>query len=40
MLYGDDLRLQLTLDSRLQQVAQLALAKQVKQWRAKRGWPW
>ena len=37
VLYGDDLRLQLTLDSRLQQVAQLALAKQVKQWRAKRG---
>ena len=37
VLYGDDLRLQLTLDSRLQQVAQLALAKQVKQWHAKRG---
>jgi len=36
-LYGDDLRLQLTLDSRLQQVAQAALAKQVKQWKAKRG---
>jgi cell division protein FtsI (penicillin-binding protein 3) len=36
-LYGDDLRLQLTLDARLQQVAQLALSKQVKQWRAKRG---
>ncbi len=36
-LYGDDLRLQLTLDARLQQVAQAALAKQVKQWRAKRG---
>jgi cell division protein FtsI (penicillin-binding protein 3) len=36
-LYGDDLRLQLTLDSRLQQVAQQALAKQVKQWSAKRG---
>jgi cell division protein FtsI (penicillin-binding protein 3) len=37
VLYGDDLRLQLTLDARLQQVAQLALSKQVKQWRAKRG---
>jgi cell division protein FtsI (penicillin-binding protein 3) len=36
-LYGDDLRLQLTLDARLQQVAQQALAKQVKQWSAKRG---
>ncbi|MEB3350239.1 MAG: penicillin-binding protein 2 [Cyanobacteriota bacterium] len=36
-LYGDDLRLQLTLDARLQQVAQQALAKQVKQWNAKRG---
>ena len=36
-LYGDDLRLQLTLDARLQQVAQSALAKQVRQWNAKRG---
>jgi cell division protein FtsI (penicillin-binding protein 3) len=36
-LYGDDLRLQLTLDGRLQQVAQQALARQVKQWNAKRG---
>jgi cell division protein FtsI (penicillin-binding protein 3) len=36
-LYGDDLRLQLTLDARLQQVAQQALARQVKQWQAKRG---
>lgn len=36
-LYGDDLRLQLTLDARLQQVAQTALAKQVRQWNAKRG---
>ncbi|MEB3297662.1 MAG: penicillin-binding protein 2 [Cyanobacteriota bacterium] len=36
-LYGDDLRLQLTLDSRLQQVAQQALVKQVRQWKAKRG---
>ncbi|MEY4298695.1 MAG: hypothetical protein RLZZ423_1874 [Cyanobacteriota bacterium] len=37
VIYGDDLRLQLTLDARLQQVAQLALSKQVKQWNAKRG---
>ena len=37
VLYGDDLRLQLTLDGRLQQVAQMALVKQVKQWKAKRG---
>jgi cell division protein FtsI (penicillin-binding protein 3) len=36
-LYGDDLRLQLTLDARLQQVAQQALADQVKKWKAKRG---
>ncbi|MFM7549422.1 MAG: peptidoglycan D,D-transpeptidase FtsI family protein, partial [Cyanobacteriota bacterium] len=36
-LYGDDLRLQLTLDARLQQVAQQAVARQVKQWKAKRG---
>ena len=37
VLYGDDLRLQLTLDARLQQVSQLALSKQVKKWNAKRG---
>jgi cell division protein FtsI (penicillin-binding protein 3) len=36
-LYGDDLRLQLTLDARLQQVALQALDRQVKQWHAKRG---
>lgn len=36
-LYSDDLRLQLTLDARLQQVAQQALIKQMKQWKAKRG---
>ncbi|MFN7678902.1 MAG: peptidoglycan D,D-transpeptidase FtsI family protein [Cyanobacteriota bacterium] len=36
-LYGDDLKLQLTLDSRLQLVAQQAVAKQMKQWNAKRG---
>ncbi|MEX1316352.1 MAG: penicillin-binding protein 2 [Synechococcaceae cyanobacterium] len=35
-LYGDDLRLQLTLDARLQQVAQQALASQVAKWKAKR----
>lgn len=36
-LYGDDLRLQLTLDSRLQEVAQQAVGKQMKKWNAKRG---
>lgn len=36
-LYGDDLRLQLTLDARLQQVAQKALHDQVIKWKAKRG---
>ncbi len=36
-LYGDDLRLQLTLDARLQQVAQKALLDQVSKWKAKRG---
>jgi cell division protein FtsI (penicillin-binding protein 3) len=36
-LYGDDLRLQLTLDARLQQVTQKALHDQVKKWKAKRG---
>ncbi|MCP9928135.1 penicillin-binding protein 2 [Cyanobium sp. CH-040] len=35
-LYGDDLRLQLTLDARLQHVAQQALASQVAKWKAKR----
>ncbi|MCP9771809.1 penicillin-binding protein 2 [Synechococcus sp. Tobar12-5m-g] len=37
VLYTDDLRLQLTLDARLQQVAQQALSRQLKQWKAKRG---
>jgi cell division protein FtsI (penicillin-binding protein 3) len=36
-LFGDDLRLQLTLDASLQQVAQQALVRQVKKWKAKRG---
>jgi cell division protein FtsI (penicillin-binding protein 3) len=36
-LYDDDLRLQLTLDSRLQEVAQRALAEQVSKWKASRG---
>ncbi len=35
--YGDDLRLQLTLDSRLQQVALKALAEQVAKWKAQKG---
>ncbi|MEB3176773.1 MAG: penicillin-binding protein 2 [Synechococcus sp.] len=36
-MHRDDLRLQLTLDTRLQRVAQMELARQVKQWSAKRG---
>ena len=35
--FGDDLRLQLTLDARLQALAAKALAVQVKQWKAKKG---
>ena len=35
--YGDDLRLQLTLDSRLQELAVKALAAQVAKWKAKKG---
>ena len=35
--YGDDLRLQLTLDSRLQELAAKALAEQVATWKAKKG---
>ena len=35
--YGDDLRLQLTLDSRLQQVALKALAEQVAELKAQKG---
>ncbi|BEV35834.1 penicillin-binding protein 2 [Synechococcus sp. M16CYN] len=35
--YGDDLQLQLTLDSRLQQLALNALTKQVAEWKAKKG---
>ncbi|WP_392349434.1 peptidoglycan D,D-transpeptidase FtsI family protein [Parasynechococcus sp.] len=37
VFYGDDLRLQLTLDSRLQELAVKALADQVKTWKAKKG---
>ena len=37
VFYGDDLRLQLTLDSRLQQLAVKALAAQVAKWKAKKG---
>lgn len=36
-LHVDDLRLQLTLDSRLQRAARFALQQQVKQYQAKRG---
>ena len=35
--YGDDLRLQLTLDARLQELAGKALAAQVDKWKAKKG---
>ena len=35
--YGDDLRLQLTLDTRLQELAAKALAAQVTKWKAKKG---
>ncbi len=35
--YGDDLKLQLTLDARLQELAVNALAAQVKEWKAKKG---
>jgi len=35
--FGDDLRLQLTLDARLQELAAKALAAQVKEWKAKKG---
>lgn len=37
VFFGDDLRLQLTLDARLQALAAQALASQVKQWKAKKG---
>ncbi|MDA7437714.1 penicillin-binding protein 2, partial [Synechococcus sp. AH-601-P06] len=37
VFYGDDLRLQLTLDSRLQELAMKALAAQVAKWKAKKG---
>merc|ERR1711965_359627 len=37
VFFGDDLRLQLTLDARLQELAAKALAAQVKTWKAKKG---
>ena len=37
VFFGDDLRLQLTLDARLQAVAAKALADQVKTWKAQKG---
>ncbi|MGC6482165.1 MAG: peptidoglycan D,D-transpeptidase FtsI family protein [Synechococcus sp.] len=37
IFFGDDLRLQLTLDARLQELAAKALAAQVKEWNAKKG---
>ena len=36
-LHVDDLQLQLTIDSRLQRAARLALKKHIKKWKAKRG---
>ena len=36
-VYGDDLRLQLTLDARLQELAAKALAAQVTKWKAQKG---
>ena len=37
VFFGDDLRLQLTLDSRLQELSAKALTAQVKKWNAKKG---
>ena len=37
VFFGDDLRLQLTLDARLQAVAAKALADQIKTWKAQKG---
>ncbi len=37
VFFGDDLRLQLTLDARLQAVAAKALAAQIKTWKAEKG---
>ena len=37
VFFGDDLRLQLTLDARLQELAAKALSAQVKTWKAKKG---
>ncbi|HJN36255.1 MAG: peptidoglycan D,D-transpeptidase FtsI family protein [Prochlorococcus sp.] len=37
VFYGDDLRLQLTLDARLQELSVRALAAQVRKWKAQKG---
>ncbi len=37
VFYGDDLKLNLTLDARLQELAMKALANQVQKWNAKKG---
>ena len=37
VFFGDDLRLQLTLDARLQAIAAKALAAQIKTWKAQKG---
>ncbi len=37
VFFGDDLRLQLTLDARLQELAAKALTAQIKKWKARKG---
>ena len=39
-MHRDDLRLQLTLDTRLQRVAQLELLRQVEKWMPNEALPW